>query len=318
MTPTSDAELATVATTAKQTRAWSGSDDGTAWKTIGADTYSITPSVNVLTYLTANATLAITSGTDPIVYGICVISGVQTCYTAGGNIVAETVSRVLPPISDAAYLQIPVFMTAGTAYTITLEWRAGNPMVSGNSMIAGRTITGSYPTEESTLTSQQVPYSAPSAPPSASATAANGQATVSWTASTSSPGSPLTGYAITPWLGSTALQSLRVGKVTSFTVPNLADGQTYSFTVAGVNAEGPGATTSSGAITVGLPGAPTGVTIGTRGNRFENLSWTAPASTGASAITGYLITPYIAGSAQTTTTLWGTGTSTAIAPRLPS
>jgi RHS repeat-associated protein len=311
MTPAADAELSAVATTSVQTRAYSGSDDGTPWETIGSESYSVTPSVNVLSYLTANATLAIASGVDPIDYGICVISGSETCDTAGDNIVAETASRVLPPTPDAASLQIPVFMTAGTAYTVTLEWRAGNPMSSGQSMTAGRTIAGPM-TEQTTLTGLEIPYSAPSAPPSASATAGNGQATVNWTASTTSPGSPLTGYAVTPWLGSTALQSLRVGNVTSFTVPNLANGQTYTFTVAGVNAVGAGATTGTGSITPGLPAAPTAVTIGVRGNGFENLSWTAPGATGASGITGYLITPYIAGVAQTTTTSWGTGTATTI------
>ncbi len=46
------------------------------------------------------------------------------------------------------------------------------------------------------------------------------------------------------------------------------------------------------------PGAPTGVT-GTAGNASANLSWTAPASNGGSAITSYRITPYIGGTAQT-------------------
>ncbi len=310
LTPTSDGEQATVATTAKQTRAWSSTDDGTSWEELGSESFSITPSVNVLTYLTANATLAINTGIDPIDYGICVISGSEACDTAGDYLVAETASRVLPPTPDAAYLQIPVFMTAGTAYTVELEWRAGDAMGSTASMTAGRSIAGPFTPEETTLTSLQVPYSAPSAPPSVSATAANGQATVNWTASTSSPGSPLTGYAITPYIGGTPLQSLHVGNVTSYTVPNLANGQTYSFAVAGVNAVGAGATTSSSTVTPGLPGAPTAVTIGARGNGFENLSWTAPSATGASALTGYVITPYIAGVAQATTTLWGTGTST--------
>src|SRR6202035_1005477 len=90
------------------------------------------------------------------------------------------------------------------------------------------------------------------------------------------------------------------------------NGQTYSFAVAGVNAVGAGATTTSATVTPGLPGAPTAVTIGSRGNGFESLSWTAPSATGASALTGYLITPYIAGVAQATTTLWGTATSTSV------
>ncbi len=310
MTPTSDNELSTVATTGIQTRTYSTSDDGTAWTTLGSETFSLTPTVNVLTYLTANATLAINTGSDPIDYAICVASGTgNSCDAAGDNIVAETASRVLPPTPDAAYLQIPVFMSAGTAYTVTLEWRAGFSMSGTESMTAGRTISAGAFVEQSTLTSLEVPYSAPSAPPSASATAGNGQATVTWTAPTTSPGSPLSGYAITPYLGATALESLRVGNITSLVVPNLANGQQYSFTVAGVNGVGPGAIFTTGTVTPGLPGAPTGVTIGMRGNGFENLSWTAPTAPGASAITGYLITPFIAGVAQATTTLWGTATS---------
>jgi len=309
LTPTSDSELSSVSTTATQSRG-AGSDGGTNWQEIASESISVTPSVNVLTYLSANSTLAISSGTVPIDYGICVISGSETCDTAGDNIVAETASRVLTPTPDAASLQIPVFMTAGTAYTVTLEWRSGTTLLSGATMNAGRTISGSFTPEETILTSLQVPYSAPSAPPTVSATAANGQATVNWTASTSSPGSPLTGYAITPYIGSTPLQSLHVGNVTSYTVPNLANGQAYSFSVAGVNAVGAGASTSSSTVTPGLPGTPTSVTIGSRGNGFENLSWSAPSATGASALTGYVITPYIAGVAQATTTLWGSATST--------
>ena len=310
MAPTSDAELSTAPPTAQQTRSPHTGDDGTAWETIGSASLSLTPAVNVLTYLSANTTLSVSVGnTVPVDYGICVTWGAEACDGAGDYIVAETASRVAGPTPDAAYLQIPVFMTAGRAYTVTLEWRSGTSLTGTESMIAGHNAPL---TENTSLTAFQVPYAAPSAPTGVSASAANGQAIVTWSASTSSPGSPLTGYAVTPSVRGIPLQSMLVGNVTSFTVPNLANGQPYSFSVAGVNAVGPGSTASSGTVTPGLPGAPTGVTIGTRGNGFENLSWTAPSSSGASAITGYLITPQIAGVAQTATTLWGSGTSTSI------
>ncbi|MHB8488854.1 MAG: fibronectin type III domain-containing protein [Candidatus Dormibacteria bacterium] len=308
LTPTADSEQ-TTATTGIQTRSYSGSDDGTNWTTIGGDTYTVTPAVNVLDYLTGNATLSKSTGTPPIDFGICVTTGTDTC-TTGSHLVDFAAVSSLSGTQTAAYLQMPVFMTANTTYTVSLEWAAATAMSSGQSMTAG--VNATLETDNNTLTSLQVPYSAPSAPPSVSATAGNGQATVSWSASTLSPGSPLTGYAITPWLGTVSLETMHVGLVSSFTVPNLANGQTYSFSVAGVNADGAGATTSSGTVTPGLPGAPTGVSIGSRGNGFENLSWTAPGSTGASAVTGYLITPYIAGVAQATTTLWGTATSATV------
>ena len=57
-----------------------------------------------------------------------------------------------------------------------------------------------------------------------------------------------------------------------------------------------------------VPGAPTGLT-GTAGNGSVNLSWTAPASDGGSAITGYRITPSIGGTAQTPILTGSTATS---------
>ncbi|HEX3735712.1 MAG TPA: fibronectin type III domain-containing protein [Solirubrobacterales bacterium] len=57
-----------------------------------------------------------------------------------------------------------------------------------------------------------------------------------------------------------------------------------------------------------VPGAPTGVS-GVAGEGKVELSWTAPASGGGSSISGYRITPFIAGSPQTPVTSSGTGTS---------
>jgi hypothetical protein len=68
--------------------------------------------------------------------------------------------------------------------------------------------------------------------------------------------------------------------------------------------------TAAGAPTA--PGAPTGVSA-VAGNGSATVSWTAP-SNGGSPITGYTITPYISGSAQTPTTITGSppATSTTI------
>ena len=57
------------------------------------------------------------------------------------------------------------------------------------------------------------------------------------------------------------------------------------------------------------PGAPTGVTA-TAGNGSANVTWTAPASNGGSAITSYTVTPYIGSTAQTPVTVTGSPPAT--------
>lgn len=66
--------------------------------------------------------------------------------------------------------------------------------------------------------------------------------------------------------------------------------------------------TTSSSTTVGQPGAPTGVTA-IAGNAQATVSWSAPTSSGAGAITGYVIQPYLNGTAQTAHTYTSTATS---------
>jgi hypothetical protein len=82
-------------------------------------------------------------------------------------------------------------------------------------------------------------------------------------------------------------------------VTGLTNGMAYTFTVAALNAVGTGPdSVPSAAVTPATEaGAPTGVS-GTSGNTQVALSWTAPASDGGSAITGYVVTPSIGGVAQ--------------------
>ncbi len=51
-----------------------------------------------------------------------------------------------------------------------------------------------------------------------------------------------------------------------------------------------------------VPGAPT-IGTATPGNAQATVTWSAPASNGGSAITGYVVTPYIGATAQTATTV---------------
>ena len=162
-------------------------------------------------------------------------------------------------------------LTNGTAYTFS---------VTATSLIG----TGSASSASSAVT----PATAPGAPTSASATAGNAQASVSWTAPSSTGGSAITGYTVTSSPG--AFTASTTG-ATSVTVSGLSNGTAYTFTVTASNAIGTGSASSASASVTPLavPGAPTAVS-GSPGDGQASVSWTAPASNGGSAITGYTVT----------------------------
>ena len=93
--------------------------------------------------------------------------------------------------------------------------------------------------------------SAPSSPTGVSATPASNQAMVSWTAPSNNGGSSITGYTITPYIGSTAQTALPVsGSGTSALVTGLTNGTPYTFTVTATNATGTSPESSPSAATI--------------------------------------------------------------------
>jgi hypothetical protein len=80
------------------------------------------------------------------------------------------------------------------------------------------------------------------------------------------------------------------GTATTETVTGLTTGGVYTFTVSAINTNGTGLPSAmSNSITVGTPGAPTGVSGTQNLTNHSVISWTAPAN-GGSAITGYTAT----------------------------
>ena len=183
----------------------------------------------------------------------------------------------------------------GTVYSFTVTATNGNG--TGVASAASNPVT---------------PSTVPDAPTGISATAANGSATVSWTAPFDE-GAAITGYTVSDGVGDTC--TTPDGSETSCTVTGLTDGTVYAFTVTATNANGAGpASTGSNPVTPStVPDAPTGVSA-VAGEGSATVSWTAPSDEG-STITGYTVTASTGRTctaAGTTCTITGLAAGTAV------
>jgi hypothetical protein len=153
----------------------------------------------------------------------------------------------------------------------------------------------------------------PRAPRSVRAVPANGRAVVRWGAPSDNnggPGSAVTGYVVTPYRHGVAL-SARVfsSRKTSQVVSGLKNHKAYTFRVAARNVVGTGARSAASApVLIGVPTAPTGVHADGRVGKAV-VRWRRPASNGGSAIRGYVVTPYLGGSARPAQRFRSTATS---------
>jgi predicted phage tail protein len=159
-------------------------------------------------------------------------------------------------------------------------------------------------------TAQPVAATAPGAPTLNSATAGSGQVVLAWSAPSSNGGSAITGYTATASPGGATCTAGGTG--TGCTVTGLTNGITYSFTVRATNGVGTGAASTALSATPAAaataPGAPT-LNSATAGNGQVALGWSAPASNGGSAITGYRVYRSTSSGTETLLTTLGAVTS---------
>ena len=158
-------------------------------------------------------------------------------------------------------------LTNGTAYTFTVT--ATNSVGTSSASSASNSVTAA---------------SAPSAPTIGTATSGIGQATIAFTAPSSSNGSSINYYTITSSGGHTQTGSNPI------TITNLTNGTAYTFTVTATNSVGTSsASSASNSVTPAIaPDAPEDVTA-TSGNGQVTIEFSTPSNNG-SAITYYTAT----------------------------
>lgn len=135
----------------------------------------------------------------------------------------------------------------------------------------------------------------------------NGKHTVTFLQT--STGGPAVSFTVTP--SPSTSPSTFTTTTNSIDITGLTSGTSYSYTVTATNNTGTSSasTSSTGVVVTTVPDAPSSVS-GTPGSNQIALTWSAP-NNGGSSITGYIITPYIGASAQTTISV-GNITSTTI------
>jgi titin len=201
----------------------------------------------------------------------------------GGN--AVTGYQIEKSIDGGATWSVVVSDTATTATTYNASGLSNGVTVSFRVSALNASGVGAA---SSVVT--VVPFAGPTAPSSVTAVANDGAVSLSWSAAGDN-GSPVIGYAIEVTTDGTTWSTVATtaNPLTTYVVTGLTNGSSYTFRVAGLNAAGVGATTSSASVSPSrTPNAPTSLAV-TPANGGAALAWVAPVTTGGSVITGYRI-----------------------------
>jgi fibronectin type 3 domain-containing protein len=129
--------------------------------------------------------------------------------------------------------------------------------------------------------------------PTLTATAGNAQVALSWT-TPANGGSPISGYRLYRGTSSGSLALYQtLGVVTTYTDTAVTNGTTYYYQVSAANGVGEGSRSAEHSATPTapstVPSAPLGFTAAPSFPKGIDLAWSAPASNGGAAITGYAI-----------------------------
>jgi len=282
---------------------------------------------------------AVTGNFGPGTTGMTLQQAVFAGLVDPGNLVAvrSIVNTVTSPSDCGAAAPVncdtSVYSGPRAQYTISANPNGSIKVVDSTTVtpaVAGVVVKGDGTDtlthiEQLKFSDQTVSVATPRAPTiglaTASTTGTTGSATVSWSWTGPAPAG-ITSYEIvaTPTSGTSPVvtrtgigRTLFTGTVPGPNQPGLVQGVTYTLQVRADNQFGQGALSApSNPVTpTGPPGVPTSVSA-VRGNASATVSWTAPANTGGSPITGYNVNARTGTTVVSTTVLTGAATTTTI------
>ena len=221
--------------------------------------------------------------------GVTVVAGdgqATVTWSAPSGLGGSTIKGYT--VSASPSVTAPAACVNTTSQTCTFTGLTNG--VSYTFSVTVTTMAGFTSAASSASTASQ-PLAAPSAPSNVVATAGNGQATVSWTASNGG-GAAIDRYVVTALPGGiTCTASQSHGVVTTCTVAGLTNGVAYTFTVQAVTVDQrtSAVSTPSTAVTpLGAPSAPSYVHA-VEGNAQATVSWTVPTQNGGSTNLQYTV-----------------------------
>ena len=196
---------------------------------------------------------------------------------------AESADNGSPEIHSYTVTSSPGGKTCVTTQLSCLISDLGNNQAYSFTVTAINLFGSSVPSSASSMVI--TPADSPTQPRGVSAESSNGRITVSWSPPADNGGASIIGYTVTSAPGG---KTCTTSGSTSCDVSGLVNGTAYSFTVTATNAFGmSAASTPSAAVTqLNVASAPTSITA-VSGNGRVTVSWSPPADSGGTAITGY-------------------------------
>jgi len=255
--------------------AWQ-TDTGCSMRTISDVSAVADPSTGVWIYDTyGGGSWAIFGGTSaatPIVGAV---------YALAGNAPGSSTAMNSLPYGDPGALND---VTSGSNGTCTRAYLCtGEVGYDGPSGLGTPDSTSAFARSAGTVTD-------PTAPLALSAVSGHTSVSLSWAAPSANGGSAIIGYNVYRGLSSAGETLLASGVATrSYLDTAVTDGTTYYYEVTAVNGlgEGPRSTAASATPQAAVPGSPRSLTAQKATAKGVTLAWTAPASNGGAAISGY-------------------------------